>query len=145
MLETLSADLRFASRILTQESRVRDRLGPLCISIGAGAVTTIFSAMNALVLRPLPGAADASRLVRMERKRPGGNDGVSASYVFYDRLRTRTRSLDGIAAWGHGSFAVRTPSDDAGEVYGGFVTGNFFDVLGVRPTLGVFCGRRGSH
>ena len=62
----------------------------LCISIGAGAVTTIFSAMNALVLRPLPGAADASRLVRIERERPGGNDGVSASYVFYDRLRTRT-------------------------------------------------------
>ena len=137
MLETLNADLRFASRIL-RKSPVFAIVSVLCISIGAGAVTTIFSAMNALVLRPLPGAADASRLVRLERKRPGGNDGVSASYVFYNRLRTRTRSLDGIAAWGHGSFAVRTPSDDGGEVYGGFVTGNFFDVLGVRPALGRF-------
>ncbi len=70
MLETLSADLRFASRIL-RKSPVFAIVSVLCISIGAGAVTTIFSAMNALVLRPLPGAADASRLVRMERQATG--------------------------------------------------------------------------
>src|SRR4029079_11152586 len=99
MLETLMADLRFAGRML-RKSPVFTIVSVLCIAIGSGAVTTIFSAMNALVLRPLPGATAASELVRLERKASNSEAGTSASYPLFDWLRTRTRTLDGVAAWG---------------------------------------------
>ncbi|HEY4219477.1 MAG TPA: ABC transporter permease [Gemmatimonadaceae bacterium] len=137
MLETLTADLRYAVRML-RKSPVFAVVAVLCISIGSGAVTTIFSAMNALVLRPLPGAANGAELVRIERKRVGGNDGVSASYPLYELLRDRTHTLTGVAAWGKASFTVRSGNDAGVEVYGNVVTGNFFSLLGVRPLAGRF-------
>lgn len=57
--------------------------------------------------RPLPGAADAGRLVRLERKEIGTKDGISASYPFYEYLRDRTHTLDGLVAWGKASLAIR--------------------------------------
>lgn len=137
MLETAMNDLRFAARVL-RKSPVFTLVAVLCISIGSGAVTTIFSAMNALVLRPVPGAADGGALIRMERKRPGGKDGISASHAFYRYLRDRTHTLKGVAAWGKASLTVRVGDDPGVAVYGNFVTGNFFGVLGVRPVLGRF-------
>jgi hypothetical protein len=137
MLETLTADLRFALRML-RKSPVFAVVSVLCISIGSGAVTTIYSAMNALVLRPLPGATNGGALIRMERKEPGGNDGVSASYPLYELLRDRARTLDGVVAWGKGSFTIRSADEEGVEIYGNFVTANFFDVLAVRPLVGRF-------
>ena len=139
MLDSLRVDLNFAGRML-RKSPLFTAVAILCISLGSGAVTTVFSAMNAMVLRPLPGAANASRLVRLERKEIGTKDGISASYPFYEYLRDRTHSLDGLVAWGKASFAIRSAS--SGEmgtaVYGNFVSGNFFSVLAVRPKLGRF-------
>src|SRR4051794_8052360 len=106
MRESLMLDLRFAGRML-RKSPVFTVVAAFCIAIGSGAMATIFSAMNALVLRPLAGAADAGQLVRMERKRPGGNDGVSASYPLYQRISARARSVSGIGAWGKGAFTLR--------------------------------------
>ncbi|MFI5311789.1 MAG: ABC transporter permease [Gemmatimonadales bacterium] len=137
MIETLAADLRFAGRML-RKSPVFTLVAALCIALGSGAVTTIFSAMNALVLRPLPGVTDAARLVRMERKAPGRPDGISASYPFYESLRDRSRTLDGVAAWGKVSLTLASGGRDAASVYGNFVSENFFAVLGVHPALGRF-------
>ena len=137
MLATLVADLRFTARMLHKAPSFAV-IAVLCIALGSGAVTTIFSAMNAMVLRPLPGAADAGRLVRLERKEPGRNDGISASYQFYEYLQARTRSLDGVLAWGKASLTLRRGEEPGIEVYGNYVSGNFFDVLGVHPMLGRF-------
>ena len=137
MLRNLGGDLRFAARML-RRTPLFTVVAVLCIAIGSGAVTTIFSAMNAMVLRPLPGATDAERLVRMERKEPGKPDGSSAAYALYTLLRDETRTLDGVAAWGKASLSIRRGDGAATGVYGNFVSGNFFQVLGVRPALGRF-------
>ncbi|MBK6781223.1 MAG: hypothetical protein IPG75_17050 [Gemmatimonadetes bacterium] len=76
MLATLRQDLRLAARLLWS-SPLFTLVAVACIAIGSGAVTTIVSAGNAMVLRPLAGSDDGSRLIRIERKRPGGSDGVS--------------------------------------------------------------------
>jgi hypothetical protein len=137
MLDSLRHDLHFAGRML-RKSPLFTAVAVLCISLGSGAVTTVFSAMNAMVLRPLPGAEDATRLFRFERKEPEKKDGISASYPFYKYLRDRTQTLDGLVTWGKASFALRTGAEMGTAVYGSFVSGNFFSVLGVRPKLGRF-------
>ena len=135
MLTSLAADLRYATRVLRQSPLVTT-VAVLCIALGSGAVTTIFSVMNALILQPLSGTAAAERLVRLERKAPNESNGVSASYPLYEYLDSRARSLAGLAAWGKGSFTIGRPGAAGTTVYGNFVTENFFAVLGVRPTRG---------
>jgi len=140
MLETLTGDLRFAGRMLSK-SPVFTIVAVLCISLGSGAVTTIFSTMNALVLRPLPGVTHGARLVRMERKIADGSEGISASYPYYEYLRDRSHTLDGVGAWGKagsGTITITVGSAEGIAVYGSLVSGNFFSVLGVRPALGRF-------
>jgi len=135
VLSTLLEDLRFAARVLAK-SPLLTVVVALCIAIGTGAVTTIVSVMNALILEPVSGTRDAARLIRVERKVPNENDGVSASYPLYEYLGNRTRALSGLAAWGKGTFTIGRPGTAGSTVYGNFVTPNFFSVLGVRPVVG---------
>jgi predicted permease len=137
MLATLRTDLRFAARML-RKSPLFTAVAVLCIALGSGAVTTVFSALNAMVLRPLPGVDDATRLVRLERTHPGDDGSTSASYPYYEHLRDRARTVDGVAAWSKVSLTVRRGSEPATAIYGNFVSGNLFTVLGVRPALGRF-------
>lgn len=138
MLDSLTADLRFAGRML-RRSPLFTIVAVLCIALGSGAVATIFSAMNAMVLRPLAGAAQPEQLVRIERKAPGSNEGISASFPWYEQVRGRAHSVSALIAWGKASLALRTDGGELGtEVYGGYVTSNFFRVLGVRPLAGRF-------
>src|SRR3990170_847181 len=71
---TVLADVRFAGRML-RKSPVFTLVVVFVISLGSGAVTTVFSAMNALVLRPLPGVPDVAGLLSL---RPARTDGTVA-------------------------------------------------------------------
>src|ERR1035437_2005358 len=97
-VESLLTDLRYAGRML-QKNPVFSLVSILVIALGTGAVTTIFSATNAMLLRPLPGARDASRLFSIDRKHRNGSEHMSASDPYYAQIRDRTRSFDGVAAW----------------------------------------------
>jgi predicted permease len=109
----------------------------LCIALGAGAVTTIFSAMNAVVLRPLPGAADPGRLVDIERRSQDGSERAQASYRLYEQMRDGSKTMADVAAWSKVDLSIGI--DGHGHaVYGNIVSGNFFRVLGVKPALGRF-------
>ena len=88
MLERTTSDLRFALRML-RKSPVFTLVAVLAIALGAGAVTTIFSAMNAMVLRPVPGVADGSRVVGLEFLRRDGRTELTGTYPAYAYLRDR--------------------------------------------------------
>jgi predicted permease len=135
-LSTVFSDLRFAARML-RKSPVFSIAIVFVIALGCGAVTTIFSAMNAVVLRPLPGVEGPDRLVTIRLARPDASEVEQGSYSFYSYLRDRTRTLDGAAAWGRVSLTIAAQGDSA-TVYGNLVSGNYFDILGVRPVLGRF-------
>ncbi len=98
VLETLSADLRLTFRMLIARP-LFTALIVAAISIGVGGVATIFSGLNALVLRPLPGATDGDSLVGIDRRNPDFSEGVSSSVRFYEHLRDSSRSLSGVAVW----------------------------------------------
>ncbi|MDQ3348690.1 MAG: ABC transporter permease [Acidobacteriota bacterium] len=135
ILGTLVADARLAGRML-RKSPVFTLVVVFVISLGSGAVTTIFSGMNALVLRPLPGVPDVAGLLSVRPARTDGTAAEQGSYDFYRYLHDRAHTLD-TAAWGRVALTI-TAGDQGTAAYGNMVSGNYFDVLGVRPALGRF-------
>jgi predicted permease len=132
----IPADLRFAVRML-RKSPIFSLAIVFVIALGSGAVSTIFSAMNAVVLRPLPGVARPDRLVSIRPARGDATEAEQGSYSFYSYLRDRAGTLDGATAWGRVSLTISARGQNA-TVSGNLVSGNYFDVLGVRPALGRF-------
>src|SRR5678816_223907 len=136
VLETFVHDLRFAIRML-RRSPVFTVVAIAIISLGCGAVTTIFSGINAVVLRPLPGTADPDRLFLFERRSRDFSEGVSGSYLYYRHLVENARTASGIAAWSKAALSIAV-NGEGHAVYGNIVSGNYFSVLGERPALGRF-------
>jgi putative ABC transport system permease protein len=136
MLQTLLQDLRFAVRMLAK-SPVFTTVAVVITALGIGAVSTIFSAANAIVLRPVPGVARPGELVTVQRTQAGGRGSLSASHPYYTELAASTRALSGVAAWTLVPLTVSTGGEGVTSL-GNLVSGNYFTVLGVRPMLGRF-------
>ena len=135
MFQTALQDARYALRLL-RRSPVFTAIAALSLAIGIGANTTIFSVASALLLRPLPGLAEADRLVDIGRTQNGrGFD--TTGYPNYRDIRERTTTLSGV-------YAIRlepqvmslSGADGADRVYGTMVSGNYFNVLGTRAARG---------
>lgn len=129
-------DLAFAWRQLAKTPGF-SAVAVATLALGIGAAALIFSALYAVVLRPLP-FADPERLVVMGtgwKERVGG---VSAGNFLY--FEERNRCFAGLAASYSMSFnldALGTgPADVPERVIGLKVTHNFFSVLGSRTELG---------
>jgi predicted permease len=135
-IESLTADLKLARRSLTR-SPLFTLVAVGALSLGVGAVTTIFSALNAIVLRPLPGTTNGTQLVGIDRRTPDWSEGVSASHNYFRYIESRSQSLDGVAVW---SRAVLTVSQghESIAVDGNIVSPGYFRVLGVKAALGRF-------
>ena len=135
-LVTWLQDVRLAGRTLRQ-TPLFTAVVVAVVALGTGAVSTVFSAMNALLLRPLPGVDRPATLVHLQ---PARRDGATAEQVGYSRyllLRDHGRSVAGVGAWGRATFTIA----DAGAgtaVLGNLVTADYFDVLGVQPARGRF-------
>ena len=136
LIETVVTDLRLTLRMLL----VRPMFSFIviaAISLGVGGVATIFSGLNALVLRPLPGVKDGDRLVLLDRRAPDYSEGVSASARFYEHLRGNSQSLSSVAAWSRVPLTI-VVGHEAHALSANIVSDNYFDVLGVRPAAGRF-------
>jgi predicted permease len=139
-LESIWADIRYALRQLKNSPGFSITV-ILSLTLGLGANTTIFTFVNALLLRP-PAVADGGRLVEVleHNARASGIESYSnLSYPGYVDLRDHNRSLSGFAAFDGDPHVVSWSHGGQGEmVYGQLVSGNFFSVLGVEPALGRF-------
>jgi predicted permease len=102
------------------------------LAVGIAAATAIFSLVNSLLLRPVPGVADPARLISVERTAAGVID--IFSFPDYVDLRDRVSAAVDLAAFRRASFDVRAAGNE--RVTGALVTGNYFDVLGVPARLG---------
>src|ERR1044071_7522684 len=97
MLETILQDVRYGFRLL-RRSPLFTLTAVLSLAIGIGANTTIFSMASALLLRPLPGLSDPSRLIDIGRTQNGrGFD--TASYPNFDDLRRRATMVQDVYAY----------------------------------------------
>src|SRR4051812_21255890 len=111
-------------------------LAIVSLAIGIGAPTTIFTLVNAILLRPLP-VRDADRLVYAYESSPDGSGFHSFSYPQWRDLNQRSRSMAGLAAFDNVALSVSTGGEPRVGL-GMISTGNYFQVLGTTPQLGRF-------
>src|SRR5262245_24463060 len=132
-MQTLWQDLRYGARMLLKNSGFT-LVAALTLALGIGANTTIFSVLNALLLKPLPGIADQERIVQIGMT-ANGQGFNSVSYADYRDYRDQNSTFAGIAAESEQQFHFG--SDKTAErIKGALVTGNYFEVLGVRMAQG---------
>jgi putative ABC transport system permease protein len=127
-------DLRFALRQL-RKSPAFTLIAVLTLALGIGLNTAIFSLINDLFLRGLP-FKEPSRVVHLfggDKSRDLVDIGVSAPR--YQHFRDGQTVFDGLAAENAFLFTL-TGLGDPVQVFGGRLTSNYFDVLGVRPIMG---------
>ena len=105
----------------------------LSLGLGIGANTTIFTWVQAVLFRPIPVAADPSaiRIAAMENRE---GQSRSWSYPNYQDYRDRATLIDVVAQTDQTlSIAV---NDSAERTWGALVSGNYFQVMGLRPAAG---------
>jgi putative ABC transport system permease protein len=108
----------------------------LAVALGIGASTTMFSAINALLLRPMPLIQDQERLVAVSEffaKTPDQNAGTS--FPDFLEWKKNATTLDGIAAITEATFII-SGGDKPERYLGGQISADAFSFLGVQPILG---------
>ncbi|NKB87077.1 MAG: FtsX-like permease family protein [Acidobacteria bacterium] len=133
LMESIWQDIRFAVRTLTR-SPMYVAVVVLTLAIGVGINATIFTMVNALLLRPLPVTAP-EELVEIYSYDPQIDTPVTNSHPDFLDLAETTSTLSGMA--GHSAFTASLSTEDRNElIFGEFASGGFFELLGIQPQLG---------
>ena len=125
-LETTVRNVKYGFRTLAAHPVISlSIVGSLALGIGAN--TALFSILNGLTLRPLP-VADPAALALLDKG--------SWTNPIWEEIRSRSRDLfDGGFAWSEQNFDTSNGGERA-PVRGAYVSGEFFDVLGVSAVRG---------
>jgi predicted permease len=132
-IETLVPDVRYALRMLRKNPGFTT-VAVLTLALGIGANTALFSLIDAFLLRELP-VKDPQQLVIMNRLTPKGGLRDDFPYPAFEQFRDRNHSFSGIFAWDGSTMSV-TVNGQPEFVSGDFVSGSYFDVLGVHAHVG---------
>jgi predicted permease len=127
-------DLRFALRMLVKE-RWYTAVAVLALALGMGVNATVFTLVNAVLIRGLPFRDSGSLYMVALKPQRGQRAGVS--YPDLADWRAQSRTFTGLAAYSNASMNI---SDDRGglpeQARGAWLTANAFGVLGQPPLLG---------
>lgn len=126
-------DLRFALRQLIKSPGFTF-LAIITLGLGIGANTSMFSLLNALMLKPLP-YADSAQLDRIYRATAQNRDGGVSAADFLD-LQREMHGYGEIAAYTYADTSLSEPNQPAEMAEGMRITANFFSTLGVQPQIG---------
>ena len=135
----LDQDVRYALRaFFAGRSFTAAVVGSL--AIGIGATTAAFTMVNAALFRPYPELRAQEELVQVKiSHRESGSVWFATTWNDYEVLRDGIPALQGLSIAHNSTFAVAPGRGAEPRHVGGLVvSGNYFDVLGVRPALGRF-------
>jgi putative ABC transport system permease protein len=133
LIGNLWQDVRYAARLLRQQ-RSFALTAVLTLALGIGVNTTVFTFVNAVLIRGLP-FDEPDRIVSLGTRNARDRDG-GVSFKDYEDWRRSARSFTGLAAFGT---TVMNLSDRgrAPERYSGpYISANAFQLIGQRPLLG---------
>jgi putative ABC transport system permease protein len=130
-LETLIQDLRYGLRMMVKNPGFT-AVAVVTLALGIGLNTAIFSMANALVFRPLP-VQHPEQIYTLSAEGKGNE----FSYQDFQEIRNQTSALfsdlAGVQWFSVTGVSVKGKSE---RMWTDFVTGNFFNMMGVRPALG---------
>ena len=135
LMTTIVQDVRYALRLLAKNPGFTFVV-VFTLALGIGANAAIFSLTDKVLLQSLP-VQEPDRLVVLSAYDPkdGPDIGSSFSYAMYQDLRDRNDVFAGVITRGSAQMNV-SYGDQNERVRGELVSGNFFEVLGVRPWAG---------
>jgi putative ABC transport system permease protein len=108
----------------------------LALALGIGASTTVFSAANAVLVRPWPYLKDDGRVVCFSHYfNKQAEQDAGLSYPDYIDFKEQTTTLEGIGASEDATF-ILTGSEKPERYLGSFISADMFSFLGVEPFLG---------
>ncbi len=132
-MRNLWQDLRYGARMLLKQPGFT-LIAVVTLALGIGANSTIFSLVNALLLRPLP-VERPDQLAAVFTSDYSSGDYGASSYPDYVDFRDRNEVFSGLVAYQPRPFSLSV--DGVNErAFGEVVSGNYFSVLGVKPALG---------
>ena len=131
-LESILQDAGFALRGMVR-APVFSLIVILTLAVGIGANTAIFSAVYAVLLKPLP-FPSSERLIWLGEGSAKA-DGISVTWLNFEHWRQENRSFEAMAAF-EGVDLTLTGRGQAFLTHAGLVTSDFFQLTGSRPMLG---------
>src|SRR5688500_2826384 len=133
-MESLRSDITYAIRNLWKRPGFT-LIAVLTLALGIGANTAIFSAINALLLKPLP-FPELDRVIAIWDKSPSrGYDHNEVTFANYLDWQAQNQSFEQLALyrWWNANLAGIDPPE---RIQGFLVTANYLDALGMKPILG---------
>jgi len=132
-VNTFWQDLRYGFRMLIRNPGFT-AVAVIALALGIGANSTIFSLVNALLLRPLPVERPEELAALYTSDFSSGPYGTS-SYPDYVDFRDRNDVLSGLVAYMMTPLSMSVGGSNE-RIFSEVVSGNYFSVLGVKPALG---------
>lgn len=133
-MRTLIQDIRYGMRMLLKNPAMTT-VAALTLALGIGANTTIFSAVNGLMLRPLP-VANADRLVVFDGRAQGAaNTFGQFPFPDFQDIRSQADGFSDVLGYTL-SLAGMEHQGKVEPVIYSYVSANFFQALGLKPAVG---------
>jgi len=129
MLAPFKAEIRRLRKSATTTSAVL-----LCMALGIGATTAVFTVVDAAVLHPLP-YSESERLVTIGERTDKRVTRFAVSIPNYRDWQAQATAFSSLGAYSE-FLATLTSAEGPQRVFGGKASPEFFDALRVRPTLG---------
>ena len=134
MMETLLQDIRYAFCAMLKSPGFTG-VAVLSLALGIGANAAIFSLVNTILFRPLP-VLEPSRLVELTPTKQA-SEFNNFSYPLYRDFRDRNEVFDSLAVYRFAPMSLSREGNNE-RIWGFIVSGNYFDMLGVKPAAGRF-------
>src|SRR5215510_13564322 len=137
LMHSLSRDIRFGLRVLRKNPGF-SALAVVLLALGIGANTAIFSVVHAVLLKPLP-FPQPDRIVSIPHTPPQdifpGRKTFTVSPANYLDWKAQSDVFTKMSIYAGGSMTL-TRLGEPESLSAGFVSAEFFDVLGARPLAG---------
>ena len=133
-MRTILDDIRYAVRVLVKNPLFTGVV-VVTLALGIGLNTAVFSVIDGLLLRPLPGTRAPNELVQLYRTYRGENFGSSSIPHYFDVRDRSGNTFSGVMLWSFETMNLATGGRNE-RVLGVMASANHFSVLGVNAALG---------
>jgi len=133
-METFLQDIRYGLRVL-RKSPAFAAIAVITLALGIGANTTIFSMVDSFLLRPLP-VRDPGQITTITEMQKDGTNNNFFSVPDYRDIRNQTTDVfSNLLGYQFGMDGLNA-NGRTDRILSNYVSGNYFSMLGLQPTLG---------